>query len=136
MSFTMYKENERRGGNINAYFASLMARYFETGEIPPLLDRSEMNEEDIDLLLEFARYLAFHRGERIAIDFCEKLHHHVLDYESLQIYVGRALLLQAELFNQIGKSMSRDLYAVEAAEAFLMFDLVPAAEKALAMVRA
>ncbi|MCP2137469.1 hypothetical protein J2S28_004572 [Rhizobium sp. SLBN-94] len=132
----MYEATERHGANINAYFASLMARYFKTGEISPLVDRSDMNEEDIDLLLEFSRYLAFHRGERVAIDFCEKLHHHILDHESLQICVGRVLMLQAELFNQIGKSMSRDLYAVEAAEAFLMFDLVPAAEKALAMVRA
>lgn len=131
----MYEKTTWIGANLNAHFASMLDRYSASGDIAGLVDKSILDDDGVDLLLEFSRYLARKRGERAAIDFCETLHHHLLDF-SLGVHVGRVLLVQAELFNQIGKGMSRDLYAMEAAEAFLLFDLMPAAEKALAMVRA
>jgi len=131
----MYEKPERLGVNINTYFASLLDRYTTAGDITAIIGPSAISAEDLELLLDFSFYIARHRGERAAIEFCEKLHHHLLD-AALEIHVGRVLMTQARLFNQIGKPMSRDLYAMEAAEAFLFFDQISAAEQALAMVQA
>lgn len=132
----MYSLSENLGLNISAHFDALLQRYLREGEFDSVLDYSGVNAESVDLLLDFGRYIAIYQGERVAIGFCENLHHRLLDDRSLHVHVGRVLILQAELFNQIGKRLSCDLYAVEAAEAFMMYDLVPAAENALSLVRA
>jgi hypothetical protein len=135
VSFPMYEKPERLGVNINAYFASLLDRYTANEDMSGIIGPTAPSEEDIDILVDFCFYIARARGERTAIDFCEKLHHHLLDVE-LEMYVGKILVAQARLFDKIGKGMSRDIYALEAAEAFVMFGQYPAAEAALAMVRA
>ncbi|WP_145965016.1 hypothetical protein [Rhizobium leguminosarum] len=121
--------------NINAYFDALLKRYAAVEDVASIIDESPPTAEGVDLMLDFSLYIAGAQGERAAIDFCEKLHHHLLDVE-MEMHVGKVLVAQAKLFDKIGKGMSRDIYAVEAAEAFVMFGQYPAAEAALAMVQA
>jgi hypothetical protein len=131
----MYEKPERLGVNINAHFAALFERYNADEDISTILGHNLPSEDEIHLFLDLSLYIAKVQGEREAICFCEKLHHYLLDM-ALEMYVGKVLVAQAKLYDQIGKGMSRDLYAVEAAEAFVMFGQYPAAEAALAMVRA
>ncbi|MBY5868527.1 hypothetical protein [Rhizobium leguminosarum] len=124
-------EKHSVGKNIRPFLETLYARYKDGAAIDAIVD----GQNEIELYVDFSFYLATRDGERAAIDFCMRLHRYLLQYD-LDRYVGNVLLAQATFFDRIGKAMSRDMYALEAAEAFVHFGQFPAAEKALAMVQA
>ncbi|MBY5867037.1 hypothetical protein [Rhizobium leguminosarum] len=131
----MYENQQQLGLNINAFFSSLYTRYKETGKVSDTIGLSSLTPDEIDLHVDFCFYIARLEGERCAIDYCDRLHEFLLETDQ-EKYVGNVLIAQAKLFDQLGKAMSRDMYALEAAEAFVHFGEFRAAEQALAMVQA
>ncbi|MBB3660043.1 hypothetical protein FHX15_005312 [Rhizobium sp. BK650] len=131
----MYENHRQLGLNINAFFSALYSRYKETGSISGTIGTSSLTADDLSLYVDFCFYIANLEGERAAIAYCDLLHEFLLATEQ-EKYVGNVLVAQAKLFDQIGKGMSRDMYALEAAEAFAHFGQFGAAERALALVQA
>ncbi|WP_313555901.1 hypothetical protein [Agrobacterium cavarae] len=131
----MYDNADRLGLNINAYFAAVFERYSQSKDVSALIADPCFSEDDVDLYLDFAIFIARNHGERAAIDYCDRLRGYFLRQNRDEL-VAKVLVIQAQLFDDLGVGMSRDLYALEAAEAFAMFGQYPAAEKALAMVKA
>lgn len=131
----MYEDEFEFGENIDARFKPLFTEYKRSADFVDSLTSRQDFFEEIDFFIAFSFYIARLEGERAAIDFCERLHRRLLDADR-DDHLGLMFLAQAKFYAKLGKGMSRDLYAIEAAEAFAARGELSAAKKALSLVHA
>jgi hypothetical protein len=132
---TVYEDESDFGENIDARFAPLFAKYQQSHDFVESLASRQDFFEEVDFFVAFSFYIAKIEGERAAIAFCERLHRRLLDADH-DDHIGLVFLAQARFYDKLGKGMSRDLYAIEAAEAFAAHGELTAARKALSLVHA
>ncbi len=131
----MYGRNQDLRRNMDALFSSLYAKYTTSKPLDAVTSAIVEFNDKIDILVEFAFYLAGREGERTAIDYCDLLREALID-NRMEDHIAPIFLAEAKLFDNIGIGMSRDLFALEAADSFAQQGRFTEAEAALKLVAA
>jgi len=116
-------------------FELLLSKFMELGSLEAILPSAEQLSSHIRFYVEFAFHLAERVDCRIAIEMCD-LMGLALGETAKPGDLGIILLAQAQLYDKLHVPMSRDLYAVEAAQEFIRSGRYRAAQTALQLVAA
>jgi hypothetical protein len=89
--------------------------------------------DDPEALVKLCLKIADESSERAALVLCNEVRHQCFDI-GREDRLAALMLAEAILYDTLGKGMSRDLHAVEAAEAFYFQKRYALASRALALV--
>ncbi|WP_117196399.1 hypothetical protein [Rhizobium terrae] len=116
-------------------FGALLQMYQVAGALDAIAPSASLLSKNLKFYTEFAFYLGEKAGYRVAIEFCDLLVKKLSDADRKR-NIGVLLIVEAQFFDELGIGMSRDLFALEAAEAFVRSGQYRAAQTALKLVAA